>query len=881
MVAPNSTGCLSEDELLELATGGLADAPAADAHLASCATCSALLAAAVRAPRRGWDALAGQTLGPYQIEAQIGAGGMGAVYRARDPRLGRTIAIKVLHDQSAAQAERLAAEARAAAAIGHRAIVAVHDVGVADGIAYVAMELVDGQSLRSLLARGPLGIARTRELAVELVDGLAAAHARGIVHRDLKPENLVITRDGLRILDFGVASTTANPRVVEAAAGGYGWLTASGHGTAGYMAPEQVQGSRADARADLFATGAIVYELATGRRAFAGATLEERLSATLRDTPSLDGLGELAPIVERCLAKEPAERFQTATDLAWALEHTTTPTAARPRTSRRAFLVGGAAAVATGALGYLAGRGRVKPAAAAPPLRWLTHRTGRVYTARFTRDGNRIVYGAAWDTSPLQIHLLDLGSGNTSVLDMPAGDVLAVSPRGEIAASLGHRFVDHQSMRGHLALLSLAGGAPRPIADDVQEADFVFDGKIGSTGEASMLPSGSIAVVRASETGFRIELPLRTPLVEEKRWITHMRVSPDGKKLAYLLHPHTDDDQGGLVVLDIATKTTQVVTKGWISIAGIAWDPAGDSIWFTASREDLGNTLYRTSLTGDVTPLVTPTAPRVRLHDVSATGRALITLDAWRLRAMAGERDVSLSEVSAVCDFSPDGTQLVIGELGGVEASIGTYLVPYEGGKPLRLGPGFPVAMSPSGQRVATNVHTADKLVVYSTTSGEAPSMAAPGFVTFARWIDERSLVALYDHGLWRLSLDGQPVKLSDVGAPFALDPERKRCAFVDRSHALRVLDIASGTLRTVPGDFTRAFVCGWPTAQRLIAVCSTTTPLQVGLVDPDTGARTRHLEVQPPLVGLKAVDVFLLHADGQRHAYSYGQELSQLCLRG
>ncbi len=888
VASASASACLTEDELLGLATGALADAPAAEAHLATCATCSALLASAVRAePAPTWDALAGSTLGPYQIEAQIGAGGMGAVYRAWDPRLGRAIAVKVLHHQSAAQAERLAVEARAAAAIAHRAIVGIHDVGSADGIQYVAMELVDGETLRSVLAGGGLGMVRARSLLAALVDGLAAAHARGVVHRDLKPENLVITRDGLRILDFGLAKVAGVIGLDVTEPG-------TAQGTAGYMAPEQVRGTPTDARVDVFAVGAIAYELVTGRRAFPGATGADRLSATLRDPPPLDDLGELAPIVERCLAKEAADRFQTVADLAWALSATTAPPPSAPATpvaaasvgrgfpTRRAVVLGGAGALAAGGLGYLLGRRHaVGPGTTMLGLRALTHRTGRVYAARFTHDGGRVIYSAAWDADPLQIQVIELGSGEANPLDLASANLLAVSARGELAASLGHRFVDHQSARGHLAVVSLAGGVPRLLADDVQEADFVPDGPTPGaqprTGADGKVPAGLLAVVRPGAHGFRIELPLNQVLVEDAGWLTHARVSPDGRRVAYLRHPNVDDDSGQVMIAEVATRTSRVLSDGWSSVAGLAWDPAGDALWFTAARKNLGNVLYHVTLAGQVTLVPAPPATRLRMHDLAADRRALVTIDAWRLRAMAGDHDRSLSGVSYVTDLSADGSQVAIGELDHLDTGTGAYLVPYEGGRRLRLGPGFPVAISPSGQRIAANVDERDRLVVYSTASGDAPSMAAPGYVVVARWLDERALLALCKGRLWRLGLEATPVAVTDTAGPFALDPARGRCAYIDPTHALRVLELATGAVRTLATGLTSTEVCGWLAAPDAIVVRSTTLPLRLDRVDPVSGVRTRHLEIQPPRMGLKAVDTFVLHPDGQRYAYSYGQELSQL----
>ena len=206
-----ATACLAEDDLLELARGrALGDAPELEAHLANCATCSALLAALLDgADAPAWGTLVGRTLGPYRLEAQVGAGAMGAVYRARDERLGRRVAIKVLpaHGRDSAElARRLGIEARAAGAIAHPNVVTIHDVGHEAGVAYVVEEFVDGESLRSVIERGRVPRARVESIARDLARGLAAAHAVGVVHRDLKPENLIVAEDGsLKILDFGLA----------------------------------------------------------------------------------------------------------------------------------------------------------------------------------------------------------------------------------------------------------------------------------------------------------------------------------------------------------------------------------------------------------------------------------------------------------------------------------------------------------------------------------------------------------------------------------------------------------------------------------------------------------------------------------------------------
>ena len=272
---------------------------------------------------------AGTRFGPYEIVSLVGAGGMGEVYRARDTRLGRDVAIKTLPAAFASDADRLRRfelEAKAASLLSHPNIVTVHDVGTAEGTPYIVSELLDGENLRERLTRGPFAPRRAIEAAATIADALAAAHARGIVHRDLKPENLFLTREGrVKILDFGIAKLTA-PETSESPATA---ATATIHtdagiaiGTLGYMAPEQLRGQIADHRADLFALGAILHEMIAGAPAFRRESRIQTVNAVLEaDPPELGD--QVAPgirrIIGRCLEKAPEARFQSARDLAFAL----------------------------------------------------------------------------------------------------------------------------------------------------------------------------------------------------------------------------------------------------------------------------------------------------------------------------------------------------------------------------------------------------------------------------------------------------------------------------------------------------------------------------------------------------------------------------------
>ncbi len=272
----------------------------------------------------------GLKLGPYELAASIGAGGMGEVYRAHDARLGRDVAIKIISAsfaQDAGRVNRFEQEARAAAALNHPNILAVYDIGTHDGSPYIVSELLEGSTLRDRLREGPLPMRKVADYALQIARGLAAAHDRGIVHRDLKPDNIFITNDGrVKILDFGLAKLTRQDTGVEDLTRTIQSEPGMILGTVGYMSPEQVRGKDADARADLFSFGAVLYEMVSGLRAFKGDSSADILSAILKEEPPdlVEVNASVSPaldrIVRHCLEKSPAERFQSAHDLAFDLE---------------------------------------------------------------------------------------------------------------------------------------------------------------------------------------------------------------------------------------------------------------------------------------------------------------------------------------------------------------------------------------------------------------------------------------------------------------------------------------------------------------------------------------------------------------------------------
>ena len=479
----------------------------------------------------------GSRLGPYEILSPIGAGGMGEVYRAKDSRLGREVAIKVLPASFSNDPDRLRRfeqEARAAGLLNHPNITAVYDIGSHDGAPYVVSELLEGETLRTALAAGKLSPRRAIDYAIQMAHGLAAAHEKGIVHRDLKPENLFVTRDGrLKILDFGLAKLT-HAEETKGQQTGMPTATAGTEpgvvmGTLGYMAPEQVRGKPADVRSDIFSFGAILYEMLSGRRAFQGDSAADTMSAILREDPAELSLTNqnlppgLERIVRHCLEKNPEQRFHSAHDLAFDLESLSAVSVsgapsraevtAAPKRKVSVAIVAAAVVVAAvlGALaaGRLAGR---------RPLTFqrLTFQRGTIVSARFAPDGQTIVYGAAWNGKPFEAFSARLDSTLSRSLGLAPADVLAVSPTGEMALSLNRRFTAPYIPTGTLAQAPLAGGSPRPVLENVIWADW-------SPGD------GGLAIVRDTGSENHLEFPIGKTLYATAGGISHPRVSPQGR----------------------------------------------------------------------------------------------------------------------------------------------------------------------------------------------------------------------------------------------------------------------------------------------------------------------------------------------------------------
>jgi dipeptidyl aminopeptidase/acylaminoacyl peptidase len=739
---------------------------------------------------------AGSKLGPYDIVAKLGAGGMGEVWRARDPRIGRDVAIKVLPPAFAGDPDRLRRfeqEAKATGALNHPNVLAVFDVGSHDGAPYLVSELLEGETLRERLAGGAIPVRRAVELAEQIAQGLAAAHEKAIVHRDLKPENLFVTRDGrVKILDFGLAKLGLP---AEAAAGVTLTPSRAAHtepglvlGSAGYMAPEQVRGLPADHRADIFAFGTILYEMLSGRRAFARDTGAETMTAILRDEPpELAAFGTPIPppldrIARHCLEKSPDERFQSARDLAFALHAslegsgagetraTATDRAARRAPTRLVLpLAALGLALALGA-GYLFGRraGIGSEASHEPTFTRLTFGHGTIRSARFAPDGKTIVYGAAWDGQPIRAFLTRTDGQDSTALSLPDAEVLAVSSTGELALSLNHAFAGWMGA-GTLARAPLLGGGARPVLEAVREADWTPDGS-------------DLAVVRRVNGRERIELPIGRVLYETSGWISHIRVSPKGDRIAFADHPIFADDFGSVAVVDLAGKVTKL-TSSFPTLRGLAWSPGGDEILFTALRPGSNQKLYAVDLNGRQRFLLGGVT-HMLLLDVARDGRLLLGNET-HLRSVealtsgsAAPRDVSLAREGSVArDISPDGSVLVVTDQNG--ENYATFLRRADGSPPVRLGEGDGYGLSPDGKWVlALTPESRPRLLLHPTGAGQTRELPNPEEIVAdtARWLPGSGRIVVFGRiatGPMRgylLDLDGAPPRpFTEPGANASL----------------------------------------------------------------------------------------------------------------
>jgi eukaryotic-like serine/threonine-protein kinase len=856
----------------------------------------------------------GTKLGPYEIQSQLGAGGMGEVYRARDTRLDRIVAIKVLPASFAADVERLRRfeqEARSVAALNHPNILAVYDIGTSDSAPYMVCELLEGETLRERLLGGVLSSKKAIEFATQIAQGLAAAHDKGVIHRDLKPENIFLTKDGrVKILDFGLAKIA--PSRSEASAGGqtltsaHVSLTEAGQvlGTAGYMAPEQVRGTTVDHRSDIFAFGAIFFEMLSGQRAFRRDTAAETMTAILKeDPPELTEINRnISPALERivrhCLEKNPDQRFQSARDLAFNLEalsqHSSSsvgmiakPTAVQ-RVRRFQWLIVPLLVALAAGLGYLISHNR-KPSSEVT-YHQLTFRKGTVLSARFAPDNRTIIYSAAWSGKEPELFSTRQDSIESRPVGLSQVDLLGISSKGEIAISLKPTpLTGFFGTLGTLGRTPLTGGtAPREVLENVEWSDWSPDGE-------------NLLVVRTIGNENRIEYPVGKVVykVPVPGWISHPRVSRDGKRIAFCEHASRGDDRGSITIIDSDGGGNAKKFGDFASLYGLAWSPNGNEVWFTADPAvtTIARRLMAVTLSGTFR-LLAAAPGDLTLHDVSSDGTAIITIDDRERKIFFSdskdvqERELTWLDRAVPVALSPDGKEVLFHEGGKGGGSLGTiFLRKTDGTAAVRLGEGYAQSLSPDQKWVLANTPSnPPRHLLIPTGAGEVTELKPPGIENvlpagFAA--DSHRIVVvgnepgrpvrafLFDPASSKL----QPLTPEGIRAGLTLDG---KFLFVRNGSAAQLIPVDGGSpIREIKGlqDKDRPIQITADGDEIFIANYNGLSA-SIYRVHLDGGQRrlVKTLEMRDPTGGFGVIRV-LTTPDGQHFAYGTLRQLSELYL--
>ncbi len=818
----------------------------------------------------------GTVLGAYEIVGPLGAGGMGEVYRAKDTRLARDVAIKVLPEEffeGEEKRERFGREARILASLNHPGIAAIYSFEESGGRHLLVMELIEGESLRHAFPAEPLGTKRILEIGTQIADGLAKAHASGIVHRDLKPENVMVSREGwVKILDFGLAKMTeTRAQELSSAATAAGTMPGMVMGTVGYMSPEQAGGRPVDFRSDQFSLGTILYELATGRRAFQRDTSAETIVAVMREEPEpIAKLNARVPaplrwIIDRCLSKDPEQRYASTRDLA------------RDLASLRDHLSELSGETATGAS---------EPAPSDPTFQRLSFRRGTILSARFAPDGRTVVYGAAWEGESCRLFSTRPESPESSPLMLPDAEILAISRTGQLAISLERRWAGRFIWSGTLAQVPLAGGAPRELLENVHWADWGPDG-------------AHLAIVRSMAGKTRLEYPIGKVLYETGGWISHPRVSPKGDLVAFLDHPALGDDEGSVAVVDRAGKTT-VLSKDWISAYGLAWSGDGQDVWFTGTRVGVARSVWSVTLAGKERLLVR-TPGELTIQDAAPDGRILMTSDNGKVGVIGRppgsdrDRDLSLLDWSLVRDISPDGKQILFDESGeGGGARHAVYVRRTDGSPAVHLGEGWAGNFSPDGRWVASQSMAPEgrRITLLPTKAGEPRDLPKDDLrVHRAWWLPDgkRILAAANAPGeglrLFVQSLEGEPprpITGEGIGMGFfPVSPDTRVVAAQGPDGLFYGFPVEGGDPEYIPGlaaeDRPIRFS---PDGKFLYAYRRGELPAHVIRLDLATGEKHASQELMPPdAAGVVEIVSVVLTPDVASYAYSYHRILSDLFL--